>query len=62
MEGEGDFKLLTLKQVADLLAISKRTLLRIIQANGVPAFRVGGQWRIRESKLKKWLEEKEGKS
>ena len=51
--------LLTLAEVADILQVSKRTLLRMIREKKVPAFKVGGQWRIRESQFRKWVEEKE---
>ncbi|MBI2087478.1 MAG: helix-turn-helix domain-containing protein [Deltaproteobacteria bacterium] len=51
--------LLTSEEAAEILQISKRTLLRMIQRKEVPAFKVGGQWRIRESRLRKWVEHKE---
>ncbi|HKA33930.1 MAG TPA: excisionase family DNA-binding protein [Candidatus Binatia bacterium] len=31
----------------------------MIQKKEVPALKVGGQWRLRESQLKRWAEEKE---
>jgi len=31
----------------------------MIQKKDVPAFKVGGQWRIRESQFRKWVEQKE---
>lgn len=54
-----ELKLLTLTEAAEILQVSKRTLLRMIQQGDVPAFKVGGQWRIRESQFKKWVEHKE---
>ena len=54
-----DLKLLTLEAAAEILQVSKRTLLRMIQKKEVPAFKVGGQWRIRESQFRKWVEHKE---
>ena len=54
-----ELKLLTLAEAAAILQISKRTLLRMIQQREVPAFKVGGQWRIRESQFRKWVEDKE---
>jgi excisionase family DNA binding protein len=47
---------LTLDEASTLLKISNRTLQRLIKAHQVPAFKVGGQWRIQESKLKKWMD------
>ena len=56
---QDELRLLTLKDAAENLQISKRTLLRMIQKKDVPAFKVGGQWRIRESQFRRWVEEKE---
>ncbi len=54
-----ELRLLTLREAAAILQVSKRTLLRMIQQREVPAFKIGGQWRIRESQFKKWVSEKE---
>jgi len=54
-----EFRLLTLEAAAEILQISKRTLMRMIQKKEVPAFKIGGQWRIRESQFRKWVENKE---
>ena len=58
-DGYEEFRLLTLARAAAILQVSKRTLLRMVHEKEVPAFKVGGQWRIRESQLKKWVECKE---
>ena len=61
MNGEQtELKFLTLAETATILQVSKRTVLRMIQKKDVPALKVGGQWRLRESQLKRWAEEKEG--
>ncbi len=54
-----ELRLLTLTETAAILQVSKRTLLRMIQQKEMPAFKVGGQWRIRESQFRKWVEHKE---
>ena len=54
-----ELRLLTLQAAAGILQVSKRTLLRMIQKKEMPAFKIGGQWRIRESQFRKWVEEKE---
>jgi excisionase family DNA binding protein len=60
MNGEQtELKFLTLAEAATILQVSKRTILRMIQKKEVPALKVGGQWRFRESQLKRWAEEKE---
>ena len=52
-------RLLTLPEAADLLQVSTRTLQRMIRRNELPAFKVGGQWRVRESQLTRWIEARE---
>jgi len=57
MENSTDpLRFLTLQETADLLQLSKRTLLRMLHRKDLPAFKVGGQWRIHENALAKWLE------
>ena len=52
-------RLLTLPQAAKLLHVSIRTLHRMIHKQELPAFKVGGQWRLRESQLTEWIERRE---
>jgi excisionase family DNA binding protein len=52
-------RLLTLDEAATLLQVSKRTLHRMIKTNELPAFKVGGQWRLRETQLRQWVEDQE---
>jgi excisionase family DNA binding protein len=52
-------RLLTLDEAAALLQVSKRTLHRMIKTNELPAFKVGGQWRLRETQLRQWVEHRE---
>ena len=54
-----ELRFMTLAEAAAVLQISKRTILRMIQKGAVPALKVGGQWRIRESQLRRWAEDKE---
>jgi len=51
-----NIRLLTLNEAADLLQVSKRTLQRMIKQGQLPAFKVGGQWRVREMQLRQWVE------
>ena len=57
--GDNVIKLLTLAEAATILKISKRTLHRMIQHRQIPAFKVGGQWRILESRFQEWVQEEE---
>jgi excisionase family DNA binding protein len=52
--------LLTLAEAANLLQVSTRTLQRMIRNGELPAFKVGGQWRLRETQLRQWVENREG--
>lgn len=61
MENASDnLRLLTLAEAAQLLHVSTRTLQRMIRKNDLPAFKVGGQWRVRESQLAHWIQFREG--
>jgi excisionase family DNA binding protein len=51
--------LLTLSEAANLLQVSTRTLQRMIRSGELPAFKVGGQWRVRETQLRQWVESRE---
>jgi len=47
---------LTISEAAELLHVSKRTVLRLLRRENLPAFKVGSQWRISESQLVQWIE------
>lgn len=55
-------RLLTLPEAAELLHVSTRTLQRMIRRNELPALKVGGQWRVRESQLTRWIHGREDSS
>ena len=55
-------QLLTLIEAAQLLHVSTKTLQRMIRSGDLPALKVGGQWRLRESQLISWIESREGRS
>jgi excisionase family DNA binding protein len=50
---------LTVKQVADALHMSQRTVLLMARRKELPAFKLGGQWRIHESELAKFIHDLE---
>jgi excisionase family DNA binding protein len=57
MENDIDpLRFLTLQQAADMLQVCRRTVLRMAKRKELPAFKLGGQWRVRENELAKWLE------
>lgn len=53
VNGEGE--ILTIKQVAQYLKVTERTIYRLAASEGIPAFKVGGSWRFRRSDLDDWI-------
>ena len=49
-------RLLTLKEAADVLQLSGRTVHQMVKRKELPAFKVGGQWRVSERQLTKWMQ------
>lgn len=50
-EGE----ILTIKQVAEYLKVTERTIYRLAAAKKIPAFKVGGTWRFRATDIDGWI-------
>lgn len=50
-EGE----ILTIKQVADYLKVTERTIYRLAAAKKIPAFKVGGTWRFSRADIDNWI-------
>jgi excisionase family DNA binding protein len=51
-EGEG---ILTIKEVADYLKVTERTIYRLSQAKKIPSFKVGGMWRYLRKDIDAWI-------
>ncbi|GAH03125.1 unnamed protein product [marine sediment metagenome] len=51
-------KLLTIKEVAKILRVSERSVLRYIESRRLRASRIG-QWRVKQKDLEKFLKENE---
>lgn len=51
-------KLLTPSEAASILKISQKTLHRMIHKGRIPAFKIGNQWRILESRFEEWVQER----
>ena len=52
-EGE----ILTIKQVADYLKVTERTIYRLAAAKKIPAFKVGGTWRLSRADIDNWIKQ-----
>jgi PTS system nitrogen regulatory IIA component len=49
---------LTLKQVAKLLQLDYWTVSQHARNGTIPAFKIGGQWRVDVSALDQWVKER----
>jgi excisionase family DNA binding protein len=50
-EGE----ILTIREIADYLKVTERTIYRLAGAKKIPAFKVGGTWRFRKADIDNWI-------
>jgi nitrogen PTS system EIIA component len=48
---------LSVKDVAELLNVSEKTIYRMIKDETIPCFRVGGQWRFDRGEIASWIED-----
>lgn len=53
---DADHRLLTVREVADVMRVSTMTVYRLIRAGSLLAIRVGKHFRIREADLNRYLE------
>jgi excisionase family DNA binding protein len=56
MTSSADEEILTLKQVADFLKVTERTIYRLAAGKKIPAFKVGGIWRFSRAELDQWIQ------
>jgi PTS system nitrogen regulatory IIA component len=47
--------ILTIRQLAEYLMVSEKTVYRMLDRNQLPAIRVGAQWRFRKQDIDGWL-------
>ena len=50
-----DSEILTIRQLAEYLMVSEKTVYRMLDRNQLPAVRVGAQWRFRRADIDAWL-------
>lgn len=53
-------EILTIKQVADYLKVTERTIYRLAAAKKIPAFKVGGTWRFSKTEINQWIQQQSG--
>jgi excisionase family DNA binding protein len=49
--------ILTIKDVADYLKVTERTIYRLAAAKQIPAFKVGGSWRFAQTDIDEWIKQ-----
>lgn len=50
-----------IRSAADYLGVSRPTLYRYLGTRRLPAFKLGGRWRIKKGVLDRWMEEESEK-
>jgi len=48
-------ELMTLEEVGDYLRVTKKTIYRLLKRGGIPASKVGRQWRFDKASIDEWL-------
>lgn len=50
-----DSAILTIREVAEYLKVTERTIYRLAAAKKIPGFKVGGMWRFRQTDIDGWI-------
>ncbi len=50
-------EILMVREDAEFLKVTMRTIYRLAADNQFPAFKVGGSWRFRKAELIQWMSE-----
>lgn len=53
IEGE----ILTIREVADYLKVTERTIYRLAGTKKIPAFKGGGTWRFSRGQIDQWIKQ-----
>jgi len=48
-------KMLTIKEVAELMGVHERTIYRLANEGKMPGFKFGGTWRFDPETIKQWI-------
>ena len=49
-------EVLTIKEIATVLKLAKKTVYAMANANEIPAFKIRGQWRVKRLDLDRWID------
>ncbi len=53
----GQSEILTIREVAEYLKVTERTIYRLAAAKKIPAFKVGGTWRFSRADIDVWIKQ-----
>ncbi len=48
-------EIMTVREVAEFLKVTERTIYRLASEGEIPSFKVGGSWRFRRADLAAWM-------
>jgi excisionase family DNA binding protein len=52
-------EILTIRDVAEYLKVTEKTVYGLAQQHRIPGFKVGGQWRFRRKDLDSWIDDQQ---
>ena len=55
-------RVLNLEEVAELLRVHPSTIYRLLNKGGLPAFKVGSDWRFNQESIEQWLKQQEARN
>lgn len=58
----GASEIMRIKEVAEYLKVTERTIYRLAAAKKIPAFKVGGTWRFRATDIDGWIADQSKKA
>lgn len=53
-------EIMTIKQVAEYLKVSPRSIYKLVKDGSIPTFRIMNMWRFERTKIDQWINEKNG--
>ncbi|MEK7749892.1 MAG: helix-turn-helix domain-containing protein, partial [Planctomycetota bacterium] len=53
-------EIMTIKQVAEYLKVSPRSIYKLVKDGAIPTFGIMNMWRFERSKIDQWINEKNG--
>jgi excisionase family DNA binding protein len=51
---EREFRILTVREVAQYLRVHQTTVYRLVKQHRLPAFQVGSDWRFNREEIQRW--------